>query len=287
MNVYLPAEWAERVSRLRLGVDPVDALNPGQTAGAPGSTLAVLVEKVPLPHPLPPHPDDTVGLPGLRRGRSGRFALRFGTPATDAVPRIAIRIVDPAERFVPRRLSVPVPDLAAVLAADDRPAKPSRTLRPVLFPGSGRLLPPGTTAMLGRAVWAVPAGEPVAWARIEAGLAGSGVVTWRAQADRRGEFVLVVGQLPRPAATSTTGVVDVDVTVFGRRPPAPAVPVDSPTRSRADPLWLLPVEPVGALDAGDPAEAGTGLPAGYTRSATRTQTLPRGRPVRPDPIVVT
>ncbi|WP_250037778.1 hypothetical protein [Paractinoplanes maris] len=281
MNTYLSGDWAERVFRLRLGVDPVDALEPVRR---PGLTVSVLLERVPGPHPVPDRPDHTMGLPALRRSRTGRFALRFGSAVTDSAPLIPIRIVDPSEQYVPRRLSVPAPTFAAVLGTDDLPGKPARAHRPVLFPGRRRGLAPGTTAMLGRVV---RAGEAVPWARIEARPAGAGPVLWRAQADHRGEFLLVVGPLPVPVATSRATTVDVDVAVFARDLPPHSDPVDSPSRSRADPLWLLPVEPVTALGAGDPAEAGERLPAGYTHRITSRQTLPRGRAVRPAPIVVT
>jgi hypothetical protein len=281
MNTYLPVEWAERVFRLRLGVDPVDALEPLRR---PGFTVSVLVERVPLPHPVPALPDDSIGLPALRRSRTGRFALRFGSAITDTAPLIPIRIVDLSEEYVPRRLSVPAPALAAVLAADELPAKPARAVRPVLFPGRMRALAPGTTAMLGRVV---RAGRAVPWARIEAAPAGAGPVRWRAHADHRGEFVLVIGPLPLPVATSRAETIDIDVAVFARDLPPESDPVDSPSGSRADPLWLLPVEPVAALEAGDPVEAGLGLPAGYTHRITSRQTLTRGRAVHPVPIVVT
>jgi hypothetical protein len=287
MNTYLPASWEGRVTRLHLGVDPVDAVDPTRVPGRPPSAVAVVVEKVPRPHPLPARPDDTVGLPALHRSRTGRFALLFGVPTTDSAPRIAVRIVDPAGRYVPRRLSVPVPDLAAVLAADDADPKPPRTFRPVLFPGPWHGTAPGTTVLFGRVVRPGPDREPVPWARIEAGLAGSGMTRWRAHADRDGAFVLVVGPLPAPAATALTGLVDIDVTVHAPPPPSPTAPVDSPTGSRTDPLHLLPVEQVAALEGGDPAEDGTAIPPGHTLTVSATVRLTRGRPLRPAPFVVT
>jgi len=290
MNTYLPAPWSELVARLHVGVEPLDALDPSRSPGRPPSRVAVLVERVPLPHPLPAHPDDGVGLPALHRSPTGRFALRFGARGTDAPDRIAIRIpiriTDPAQRYVPRRLWLPVPALDDVLAADDQPVKPPRSGRPVLFPGAARALAPGTTAVLGRVVRPGPAAEPVPWARVEAGPAGTGTVTWRAHGDRNGEFVLVVGALPRPAASATTGRIDLDVTVHGPPAPAPGDSVDSPTGSRGDPLWLLPLESVAALEAGDPVEAGTRIPLGHTRSVARTERLTRGRLLRPAPYVL-
>ncbi|TYB64791.1 hypothetical protein FXF51_20270 [Nonomuraea sp. PA05] len=282
MNAYLPAAWAEGVFRLRLGVEPVDAVDPLRE---PGLTVTVLLEKVPLPHPVPDRPDDGMGLPALRRSRTGRFAVRFGSRVTDTAARLPIRIIDPAEQYVPRRLSVPAPLLADVLAADDLPAKPPRAHRPVLFPGRLRGLTPGTTALLGRVVRGSATGVP--WARIEAGLAGTGLVRWRAHADRHGEFVLVVGELPVPIVTSRAETIDIDVSVYARDAVPESEPVESPSRSRADPLWLLPVEPVAALEAGDPVEAGHLIPAGYGHRVTTRRTLTRGRAVPSDPIVVT
>ena len=291
MNTPLVAPWAERIARLHLGIDPVDALDRARGPGRPPSAVVVAVEKVPLPHPLPPPlmpgPDDAIGLPTLHRSRTGRFALLFGTRTTDGAARVPVRIVDPAGRYVPRRLSVPVPDLATVLAAEGTGAEPPRALRPVLFPGPAYGTAPGTTLLLGRVVRPGPAREPVPWARIEAGLAGSAVVSWRAHADREGSFVLVVGPLAAPAALASTGVLDVDVTVHAAPPPTASDPVDSPTGSRADPLHLLPVEQVGALEAGDPVEGGTAIPPGHTRTVTATVRLARGRASRPAPFVVT
>lgn len=284
MNVHLVAGWDERVFRLRLGVDLVDALGPAERPGSSG--VGVLIEKVPRPYRLPAVLNDRIGLPALRRSPSGRFALCFGARAFDTPPRLAIRIVDPTQRYVPRRLSVPVPDLASVLAAEDQVVKPARAHRPVLFPGARRPLPCGSTVVLGRVVRGAADGPPVPWARIEAGLAGTGAVQWRAHGDRDGEFVLVVGALPQPFASSRTGTVDLDVTVHARPDPRDGDPADSPSGSRADPLWWLPVEPVAVLEAADPVEAGTRLPADYTDHVSTTQTLPRGRPFRPAPYVL-
>jgi hypothetical protein len=287
MNVYLAAPWQERVTRLHLGVEPLDAVDPGRSPGRPPTGVTVAVETVPLPHPLPARPDDTVGLPLLHRSRTGRFALPFGARTTDAAATVALRIVDLSGRYVARRLSAPLPDLAAVLAAEDAPVKPPRALRPALFPGPAYGAAPGTTVLFGRVVRPGPERAPVPWARVEAGPAGSGVVSWRAHGDRDGTFALVVGPLPAPAALALTGVVDIDVTVHAAPPPAPGDPVDSPTGSWADPLSLLPVEAVAALGAGDPVEAGISIPAGQTRTITATLRLTRGRPLRPAPLVVT
>jgi hypothetical protein len=286
VNTFLTTEWAERVVRLRLGIEPVDALDPAPgPRGAPAG-IAVHLEGVPLPHPLPPRPDDGVGLPQLRRSPSGRFAIVFGSRQTDGPARLQVRILDRAQRHVPRRLSIPAPDLAAVLAAEQGGPRPPRACRPVLLPGSAYGLAAGATTVRGRVTWG-SGGPPAQWVRVEVALAGVPAVSWRAHGDRHGEFLLVIGPLEHMQAISLSGVLDVDVTVHARRPPPAQDPVDSPTRSRADPLWHLPVEQVGALVAGDPVTSGAVRPPGYTTTVTRLVQCRRGDVVRPIPFVLT
>jgi hypothetical protein len=290
MNETLAAVWDERLRRLRLGVEPIDPLaRPGPLPG-----LGLHLEDVPRPHPVPRNPfgpGDDLGLPGVRCNPSGRFALVFGGPA-DQRDRLVLRIVDPGRRLVPRRLSVPVPDLATVRAADlahdTDPAQPltPRVARPVLFPGAAHGAPGGATVLRGRATWGA-GGPPAAWARIEARVTTGGQPQpWRTHADDRGEFLLVIGILPRLLAVQNAPAVDVEVTVRARPLPADDAPVDSPAESRADPLWHLPIERVAALDAADPVLTGAALPAGYTATTTRVVRCARGRDTRPAPFAL-
>jgi hypothetical protein len=96
VNEFVAAPFEERVVRLRVGVEPVDALQPDGLL-APLPALRVHLERVPRPHPLPSDPDDAVGLPPLRRSRTGRFAIVFGSPRTDPPPRLELRICCPAK----------------------------------------------------------------------------------------------------------------------------------------------------------------------------------------------
>lgn len=124
VNEVLAPRWAESVQRLRLGVQPRDALaRPGPLGG-----IGLHLESVPRPWviPRPARDRDDIGLPGVPASPTGRFALRL---ARDGGPdRLEIRLVDPGRRYVPRRLSVPVPGYAQVLAGDaahdDDPAVP-------------------------------------------------------------------------------------------------------------------------------------------------------------------
>lgn len=297
MNEILAPVWDERITRLRLGIELADALGrPGPVAG-----LGVFSENVPRPHPVPrsartPSPSgdagDDIGLPGVRQNPSGRFAIAFTARDPAAQDRLDLRVIDPGRRYVPRRLSIPVPALAAVLAADQAhdidPTVPlaPRGCRPSLFPGAAYGTHAGATIIRGRATWGA-GGPPVQWARIEAtaDVAGhSG--PWRAHGDDRGEFLLVIGSLSVVQAQQLSLEIDVDVVVRARPVPPPGTPVDSPARSRGDPLWHLPVERLATLDPSDPVAAGVAVPPGYTATASRVVTCRRGQPVRPLPFIL-
>lgn len=298
MNEILAPAWDERITRLRLGIELADALGrPGPVAG-----LGVFSENVPRPQPVPrsartPSPSsdtpDDIGLPGVRQNPSGRFAIAFTARDAVAQDRLELRIIDPGRRYVPRRLSIPVPTLAAVRAADQAhnidPTMPlaPRGCRPSLFPGAAYGTYAGATIIRGRATWGA-GGPPVQWARIEAtaDVAGhSG--PWRAHGDDRGEFLLVIGFLSVVQAQQLSPTIDVGVVVRARPVPPPGTPVDSPAQSRSDPLWHLPVERLATLDPSDPVAAGAAVPPGYTATASRVVTCRRGQPVRPLPFILT
>lgn len=292
MNEVLTPVWSEQVVRLQLGVELVDSMgSPGRPRG-----LSVHREDVARPHPLPAGrgtgptgADSGLGLPTLRRGPSGRFALPFppraGHPVAPA-PRAVLRIVDPSRRHVPRRVSVPVPTLADVVAAevahDLDPARPlePRACRLALFPGAAFSAPAGSTVLRGRVT---RDGAPVPWVRVAATVTNpppsppaAPAPTWWAHGDDRGEFQLVVGTLSAVLAKAATRTVDLDLTVRVRPFPPAGTAVDSPTGSTADPLWHLPVEQLADLDPGDPAARGVAVPPGYVVGTTRTVTCRRG-----------
>jgi hypothetical protein len=297
MNETLAQVWVEHITRLRLGIEVADALGrPGPIAG-----LGVFSENVPRPHPVPKSArtaspsgdaDDDIGLPGVRQNPSGRFAISFTTRDAAGQGRLDVRVIDPSRRYAPRRLSIPVPSLADVLAADKaHDADPTvplapRGSRPLLFPGADYGTHAGATIIKGRATWGA-GGPPVQWARIEATVnGGSQAGPWRAHGDDRGEFLLVIGSLTLTQAVQPSLTVDVDVVVHARPVPPPGTPVDSPAQSRDDPLWQLPIERVTALDPSDPVAAGEILPPGYTSTTSRVVTCQRGRPTRPLPFVL-
>ena len=291
MNEVLDPVWAESIRRLRLGVEPVDATGSLRML----SGLGLHLETVPRPYRIRRltglmRPDESIGLPGTRRNPSGRFAITFAAKRMGDSTRLDFRVVDPSRHFVPRRFAVTPTDLAGVLAAeaaheaDPRQPLPARTFRPWMFPGAGYGVQSGATVIQGRVTWGSIAGPALPWARVRARATGvDQPQPWRAHADDRGEFVLVVGGLDLTLATDKSLMVDIDVVVEGRPVPplAPGEIIDSPAQSRDDPLWHLPLEQVVTLDPPDPVVTGAALPPGYTARVTRTVRCRRGAVTRP------
>jgi hypothetical protein len=299
-NQILGPPWSERVVRLRLGIAAHDALGrPGPLGG-----LGLYVEDVPRPWPVPKDPGvppgDDAGLPGIPSAPSGRFALRFGRIGGTARASIVVRVTDRQRRYVPRRFSVPAPDEAAVVAADAAnsldPTLPliPRAFRPALFPGAAYGAAAGATVLRG-VVLAAGTHVPVPWARVEARTAqpidvvddnGDVVpiqpVLGRAHGDDRGEFLLVVGSLPRDVVvTSVTPDIELEVRVRARPQPVQFQTPDSPLESPSDPLWQLPIEVVPDLGPDNGVTLGAADPPGYTATASQVLSCRRGSATRP------
>ncbi len=255
MNAFLPAAFDERVDRLLLGIEPVDAQRGARIA----RPIAVVLDGVPyLPGSQPILEFDAAldplgDLNAVPRHNSCRYALVYPPGRTSP---IGLRLVDRTRRFVPRRLSYPVPaDIASA-------GPPGRVRRPALFPGAAYDVSPTATGMRGRVTWkkATDHEVPVRWVRVQASINGQ-IVGW-AHGDDRGEFLLMLGNeagglgdLPAP--------LDATVTVFG--PPAPVpIPAD-------DPLGDLPVEALAADP--DDVSAGRKLPPGYAATANSTRSV--------------
>lgn len=290
MNRFLDSRYSETVERLALGVEPIDGGRRGRVA----HPLEITLDGVPRPLSRPQRrartEPVTVGYPrretvaGARpadvlvripRHDSCVHAIVHG-PATDSP--IDIRIADPSRRFVPRRLRIPLPTRAQIesaeLGAGPIGAAP-RVRRPVLFPGAAYDVSESATGVRGRVV---RADRPLRWARVEARLGAGpqpGPLLGRAHGDDRGEFLLVLGENPG-AVGPLVSPLSVRVTVTGPDPvPVPA----SPSLSREDPLWDLPLEPVPAAPAADLVAEGTQPPPAYApgRTVSRTIDLPLGR----------
>jgi hypothetical protein len=255
MNEVLPPLFDERVDRLILGIEPTDAQRGTRIA----HPIDVVLDKRSF-SPAPPFGEAWLGFGDpigarrvIARHHSCRHALVF---PPDVTSPIAIRMYDRARRFVPRRISYPVPANIAVASP------PSRVRRPALFPGAAYDVAQTATGIRGRVTWRQPAANevPARWVRVEARAGGQ--VVGRAHGDDRGEFVLLLrpeagglGDLPSPLVAQ--------VTVFGP-PAAVAVAPD-------DPLSDLPVETLAAdPDVISPGEA---MPAGYASTGLSTRAV--------------
>lgn len=259
MNEVLDGRFVERIERLILGIEPVDAQRRARIA----RPIDVLLDKPTFAAP-PVTWDTALGFadpigarPRVPRHSSCRHALVFPPAMTSP---ITIRVYDRTRRYVPRRITYAVP--ADIRAA----APPSRVRRPALFPGAAYDLAQTATGIRGRVTWSQGNELPARWVRVEARI--NGQVVGRAHGDDRGEFLLLLrseagglGDLPSPLVAQ--------VTVFG--PPGPiAVTAD-------DPFSDLPVEPL--LADPDTVSPGETLPAGYaaTAQSSRPVTFEPGR----------
>ena len=283
MNTVLASRYDEIIDRLVLGIEPVDGARRRRLA----QPVEVIVEpRLPFGNPL--SPEEKAWLISLRerttgpeaRGRalvdswsraerhpSCLHALRFRQEIGD---RVDLRILDRSQRFVPRRLRVPLVPLGAPpdLALLDALPVGQRSRRPALFPGAAYDVSECVTGLRGRAV--VRAGVPprliaARWARVQA-LDQNNRVVGVAHADHQGEFLLLiapeavqVADLPSPFTLS--------VRVRGTKPP-PAPPpreiVD------VDAFWDIPRETAAAPGSvADPVMDGTAPVPAFTASVSR------------------
>ncbi len=266
MNLFLPSRFDERVTRLALGIEALDAQRGSR-----------------VPHPLQITFDELpLGMrrPDIVRHDSCVFVLLYAPELQDAV---VLRVFDSADRlwraetdrrrYVPRRLRIPV------FAQADADAHPytERVRRPALFPGAAYDVSESITGMRGRVE---RAGVPVRWARVQAIHPTSGLTVGRAHCDDRGEFLLLLEPSAAPLG-DLSDPLTLNLRAWAPKPPPAPVPDEV---KRLDPLWDLPVEQVPAPGLPDPVCAGD-LPwdnwvaaAGVTSAS-----FPLGRLMRQQP----
>lgn len=295
MNEFLATRYAERVDRLALGLEPVEALGDERPrADVERVTTPALWPPQRLPratravHPVhvvvepPPQPlawyqrladrggDVHEEWASLPRRPSCRHVLLY-TPGLD--DHVTVRLFDRVRRYVPRRLRVPL----ALLDPDDPMPVDALTVqersrRPALFPGATYPIVGGTTAIRGRVL---RGGAAARWARVEARRqpADPDPVAV-AHGDDRGEYLLVLGAGAAPAGPLPASLtLHLTAVLPATAPAAPAA------IRAADPLWDLPLEPLPAAGLPDPVSSGRLRPPGYTLTLTLPQpvTVPVGR----------
>ncbi len=226
MNGSLTSGYHELRHQLLLGLEPVDVMRGGR-----------------LSHGV------DISLEGGSRVRrpiqchsSGRHILLVDPKLGDPID---LRIADPRRRWVPRRLSVPLP--ASV-----------RLLRPALYPGAAYNVAETATGLRGRVVRAGDL-SPVPWVRAEARLLDSegqpiGPPVGRAHGDDRGELLLLLDSLASPLP-ELADPIEVEITIFGT-----STNLKQPPQEWMDPDSEL-VEP------------GEALPPGYDRTVSRVVEL--------------
>jgi hypothetical protein len=246
MNAFVPAPYLERVTRLALGFEPLDAVLGGR-----------------LTHPVRMEVEGHLPQVRIDRHDSCLHVLLYQPSLADEV---VVRIRTSAHRYVPRRLRIP---LLTVEEAETQPYT-HRVRRPVLFPGAAYDANGSSTGLRGRVM---RDGSPMRWARIEARLPGGGTLIGRAHGDSRGEFLLLLASPPSPAP-ELTDPFEVQVTVFG---PADAPEPDTPDLPSQDELWDLPVEELAEPGDPDPTAAGETQPDDYAEGPSRVVPFRLGR----------
>lgn len=272
MNVFVESRYSEKLTRVALGLEPLDSERRTRVA----HPVAVTFDAAPPGRARPPIERHDSCLHVLRyyeasedlvemniSEASGRYGTRrVGFPILPS-STVALRFDDPARRFVPRRLSFP---LLKAAVADAAPFNPRlRIRRPVLFPGAAYDVSNSITGLRGRVL---RGGKPVRWARVEATLPGTTVVVGRAHGDDRGEFLLLLGTNASPLGDLEDNTLEIRVTAFA--PVLALVPAD-PSVPELDPLWDLPLEKAALTGLPDPVSAGEVIPPGYASTLTSTR----------------
>ncbi|MDO9074816.1 MAG: hypothetical protein Q7U73_16285 [Rubrivivax sp.] len=284
MNTVLPSRYSESAHRLALGVEAIDAARE-----QPLLTPVMLThDDAPLGNPRQP----------FLRHASNRQALLYDAYYAPQARTVTLRLFDQVEslyspdadrrRFVPRRLQISLPTLAAAEAA----APAARGCRPHLFPAAAYPISQTVTGLRAHVMRAaagappLPQQRPARWARVWATvpsgqpLLTQSAVVARAMCDERGEFLLIVRH--DPAALGVGSLLSVRLRVFAAaeaQPPNVSLP-------GLDPLWDAPIETPASLADTDPVLRGEALPAGYAQVGERVVNLPLGRLLRGQPVLL-
>ncbi len=286
MNALLPSRFVEAFTRLLLGVEPMDATRLQRITQA----LEMRIEPKAWVDPLTDEQQRhlrtyidsrrplSYGWKRVSRHASGRHALSYGKGQGTFVD---VRVLDPSERIVPRRLRIPLVSLGAPedLGLLDALPVSQRQRTPFFYPGAAYDVSERVTGLRGRVVVSdgalPPTFVPVRWPRIEARLSrGATPFAW-AHGDQHGEFLLV---LPPEAiaapAVQMPRTLALDITAYGRVGlPAVVPPV---LVRRADPFWDLPLELLdvpGTPATADPVALGRAIPTDYTSSVMQPVTF--------------
>jgi hypothetical protein len=292
----------DAIHRLALAVAPV--ARPTRGPVGPGIRVGREVPRPPSRRRRRGEPLDPLGgrLDVALDAHSSVFTLRhrldipLPPPGSPLVGEVVLRLDDPARRYVPRRLRVPMWSRWRVEEPDSDPAvatvkAEARTVTPWMLPGSAYQPPGGATGLRGRLLRHVAGqpDEPVPWPRLRA-LGPANEVVGHAHGDDRGEFLLLVettGTIPPPPPSKLPIRLAVWV------PDPAAQPPPNQLIAEGDPLGELVIEdavrrvpgaPPGSVDA--VVLRGEAIPASYLRATLAprpAEDFTVGELVQPDP----
>jgi hypothetical protein len=245
MNEFLSSRYVESVQRLALGIEPTDPLIRSRI----GWPIEVTRDGTPFPvpsflrSPTASRWEEPSVLQVIPRSDSCRHVILLRPTTSEP---IALRLRDPTERVLPRRLSIRL----------DEPITSGRVVRPALYPAASYPVPAGAVGVRGRIL---RDGDPMRWTRVEARRTTDGVLVGTGFGDEHGEFIVLL----RAEASRGADLIlplTVTVTVFG---PDVLPDPDDFEGSSIDPLWDLPLEEVALGAPGDGILSGETLPDGY------------------------
>ncbi|RZU11365.1 hypothetical protein EV645_6531 [Kribbella rubisoli] len=188
-------------------------------------------------------------------------------PSPVRPPEIALRLTDPAGRFVPRRFTVPIWTLGEIRRPDaEPPSGPvipamSRSIRPWLMPGAAYGVPGGATGIRTRVL---REGEPARWARVELFDAAGNRLGW-GHCDEHGQVLVLLDRL---GSGIPSAPVDIAIRIH-----VPSGDEQTVGNTATDPLWDLVREPLPREPLPPPPPVqddvtiGVAVPDGYLTSA--------------------
>jgi hypothetical protein len=262
VNQFAPDVYLERIERLLVGLEVVDALSQLRITEPIRVVREIGRKRLPreLRLRLDRLLDGTEGQVPLGRHETCLYSVFQGEIAGErggVLPNnLVLRVTDPMRRYVPRRLLVDLTQPRPVyILTRNIPGEPVRA--PLeLCPGSNASLQSRTTTIHGPVR---KTGLPARWARLELrqrSVTNTGALVGVAHGDDRGEYVLVVD-----ARAGTVGALqnslDLQLGVFLHNPPAVAA-----DKKLSDPFWDLPIDtqPLAQTSAGVTVNGNYGAP---------------------------
>ena len=260
-----PDNYSGHNHQLAVGFEPTDAF----LGGRPRWPVRLDIE---IPDGVPrrvangyrhySRPSDQV--PKISRHNSGLYKLIYLDRHPLPVNAI-VRIYDDQQKFIPRRLRFPIPEVEQVW--DEIKPRASRRQSPLLFPSNAYPISEHCMGLRGRVI---RNDEPMPWAWVDAffliqtGTEANPIFLrrgniGRAISDKQGEFLLILN----PLSTSGPGVPELQTPVWVNVVINGPTPLPLEPENNSDPLWAVPVELLPDAGLPDPAVNSNYVPDTY------------------------